>query len=340
MVSNSKNKTDFFEELGALALASRLKRLSERLLKDGALMYRAENVAFEPRWFPVFYLLWRESPLAITEVAQRLEVTHPAVNQVAGAMAKAGLIVSARDGNDDRRRLLSLSPTGRKLARQLQPVWQDVKDAASELVESCGVDLLGAIAKIERSLDKESVSERVRTRRRKRQLATVEIIDYRPRYQKDFKRLNLEWLEKYFSVEPVDKQVLDDPQGQIIDRGGAILFARLDRKIVGTAALIKPDDKTFEIAKMAVTEKARGRQVGRKLTLAALELAGKDGASRVILHTSPKLTAAMSLYHSVGFEEVSLGPKLKRVFRRPTITMQLKLSAKEKIKGSTKQEER
>jgi ribosomal protein S18 acetylase RimI-like enzyme len=340
MKNVKKHETDLIEELGTLAFASRLRRLSERLLRDGSLIYQGENLNFQARWFPVFYLLWRQSPLAVTTIAQRLHLTHPAVNQVAGAMTKAGLLISTRDSRDDRRRLLSLSPAGKSLARQLQPIWQDIRDATTKLVSNCGTDLLGAIGRIERSLDEISMSERIRARTKERQLAAVEIVGYQPRYRKEFEKLNLEWIEKYFAVESIDKIILCDPVGQIIENGGSVLFARLDRKIVGTVALIKHDSMTFELAKMAVSESARGQQVGRKLALAVLELAEQKGASRVVLHTNAKLTAALDLYRSIGFIEAPLGSELIKHYRRPTITMQLNLLSKRKSKGSRKQEEK
>ena len=325
MKSIKKNETDFIEELGTLAFASRLRRLSERLLRDVSRTYRAENLNFEARWFPVFYLLWRQSPLAVTAIAQRLHLTHPAVNQVAGAMAKAGLLVSARDSRDDRRRLLSLSPAGKSLACQLQPIWQDIREATAELVNASGIDLLGAIALVEKSLDETNMSERVRTRCKKRQLAAVEIVNYQPRYRKDFKKLNLEWIEKYFTVEPIDQRILDDPEGQIIANGGRVILARLDRKIVGTAALIKHDSTTFELTKMAVTEKARGLQVGKRLALAAIEHAKALKARKILLFTNPKLIAANALYHQLGFAPSIIVLRDAIPYRRPTVALELKI---------------
>jgi DNA-binding MarR family transcriptional regulator len=333
MKNDKKNKTDLIKELGTLAFASRLRRLSERLLRDVSLTYRAEDLNFEARWFSVFYLLWRQSPLAVTAIAQTLHLTHPAVNQVAGAMTKAGLLVSARDSRDDRRRLLSLSPTGKILARKLQPIWQDIREATAELITIEGVDFLGAIAQVENSLDETSMCDRVRARCKARQLAAVEIIDYQPRYRKDFERLNLEWIEEHFAVEPADKQILGDPQGQIIANGGRVLFARLEHRIVGTVALIKHDTTTFELTKMAVTEKARGLQVGKRLALAAIEYAQALRARKILLFTNPKLIAANALYRQLGFKPVSI-PRAEIPFRRPSIAMELQLK---KISGQSEQ---
>ena len=55
------------------------------------------------------------------------------------------------------------------------------------------------------------------------------ITDFAPKYAKDFKTLNLAWLEKYFWVEPHDEEVLSNPQSYIIDRGGFIFYV-LDKK--------------------------------------------------------------------------------------------------------------
>jgi hypothetical protein len=48
----------------------------------------------------------------------------------------------------------------------------------------------------------------------------LEIVDYTKAYGDAFARLNCEWLEAYFRVEPIDREVLFDPQTAIIDHGG------------------------------------------------------------------------------------------------------------------------
>jgi 2-hydroxychromene-2-carboxylate isomerase len=75
---------DLIIELGELALASRLKRLSERLMRDVSRVYRELDEPFEARWFPLLRALLEESPQGVTQVARALGLTHPAVNQLAG----------------------------------------------------------------------------------------------------------------------------------------------------------------------------------------------------------------------------------------------------------------
>ena len=54
----------------------------------------------------------------------------------------------------------------------------------------------------------------------------IEIIEYIDKYNADFKRLNLEWLDKYNLTESHDLMVLNDPKGTILDRGGFIWLAK------------------------------------------------------------------------------------------------------------------
>lgn len=129
----------------------------------------------------------------------------------------------------------------------------------------------------------------------------VEIIPFESRYRGDFKRLNAAWLEKFFRVEPIDEEVLSDPEARILAPGGCILFARLGGEIVGTCALIPDGEGRFELSKMAVDEGHQGLGLGRKLLEAALAVFQERGASELFLESNSRLTAAIRLYESAGF---------------------------------------
>ena len=130
---------------------------------------------------------------------------------------------------------------------------------------------------------------------------TVEIIDFEPRYSGDFKRLNVEWLEKYFAVEPIDEHMLSDPASLIVEPGGAILLARAGHEIVGTCALIKAGDERYELSKMAVTERFQGRRIGRQLLVATIARFHDLGGRELFLESNSVLTPALTLYESAGF---------------------------------------
>lgn len=131
----------------------------------------------------------------------------------------------------------------------------------------------------------------------------LEIIDFEPRYAADFKRLNIEWLERYFVVEPIDEEVLSHPQTAILDPGGVILLARCERVIVGTCALIKQGPGHFELSKMAVTPRFQGRQIGKRLLVTAIERFKTMNGDLLFLESNRRLTPALTLYAAHGFVE-------------------------------------
>jgi len=132
------------------------------------------------------------------------------------------------------------------------------------------------------------------------------ITGYEPKYAPDFKRLNVEWIEKYFTVEEHDLEELNNPDEYIISKGGYILFALYNDTVVGTCALIKTGDREYYLAKMGVTPAMHGKQIGKKLGLACLEKAKEVGARRVWLESNRILIAAISLYRKLGFVEIPI----------------------------------
>jgi len=154
---------------------------------------------------------------------------------------------------------------------------------------------------------------------------SVEIIEFHKRYTRHFRDLNYEWLEKYFVVEPYDRIILNDPLKQIIKLGGYIFFARVGKEIVGTCALLKHNDKKYELAKMGVTERYQGCGIGRRLARAAVSKAREVGAGSIVLATSHLLPAANHLYQSMGFEYVDLSVIGPLPYSRETIVMAMDL---------------
>jgi N-acetylglutamate synthase-like GNAT family acetyltransferase len=135
---------------------------------------------------------------------------------------------------------------------------------------------------------------------------SVIIIPFSPELKEEIKILNLEWLKKYFKVEAKDERMLSDPQGEIIDKGGMIFYAKYNDKIVGTVSLLKIDETTFELSKMAVTDGIQGMGIGQKLLEHCLLVAQQKRIKKLILYSNRKLLPAIYLYEKFGFEEVSL----------------------------------
>jgi putative acetyltransferase len=134
----------------------------------------------------------------------------------------------------------------------------------------------------------------------------ISLVLYQEKYLQDFKRLNLEWLDKYDLTEQYDLDILNDPQGNIIDKGGYIFIALDDNVVVGTAGLSKKNDLEYELVKMTVDPAFRGKGIGKILLKHCLETAKKLQAEKVSLFSNSKLKTALKLYEQVGFMHVEV----------------------------------
>jgi len=316
---------DIISSLAELAFASRLRRLSDRLMKDVTQIYKNLDLDFEARWFSILFALNLRSPLKISILAYTLRLTHTAVIQLADEMINRGLVQSARGEEDERERLLSLTNKGKEIITVLTPVWEEIQLATRELIQSSGCDILSALQKIEADLDEKEMYERVWLRLKGKHPYEITLQEYTPAMKKHFKILNYEWLNEYFEVEESDEKVLADPNNKIIRQGGYILFALSAGQVIGTCALIRHNTGTFELAKMAVTKKFRGRGVGRLLLDGVLDKARSAGIKHIYLQTSPVLVSANYLYEKAGFRKTSARPFGKITYERPTIMMKLDL---------------
>ena len=94
-----------------------------------------------------------------------------------------------------------------------------------------------------------------------------------------FRRLNEDWINKYFVLEPSDRLVLEHPVSEILEPGGHIFMALNNGVPVGCCALLVMDENTFELAKMTVAEGYRGQGIGRELLQYAIKQAKALGAT-------------------------------------------------------------
>jgi putative acetyltransferase len=134
----------------------------------------------------------------------------------------------------------------------------------------------------------------------------VEIIEYENKYQPNFYKLNVAWLDKYNLTESHDLAILDDPKGMIIDQGGFIWLAKEGDSIIGSAAIIKENGGAFELAKMAVDDAYKGRGISKLLIETCINKARAVGATKLELFSNHQLTTALGLYEKYGFQHVTV----------------------------------
>lgn len=148
----------------------------------------------------------------------------------------------------------------------------------------------------------------------------IHIVPYREELAAYFKDFNIAWLQKYFEVEPVDTLMLNDPKSYFLDKGGFIYFATLNTEVVGTFALLKNDDKVYELSKMAVNDKYLGLKIGNKMMEFCIQKAIELKVEKLILYSNTILKPAIHLYKKYGFKEVLI---IKSDYKRANIKMEL-----------------
>lgn len=155
----------------------------------------------------------------------------------------------------------------------------------------------------------------------------IEVIPYQESLRDHFARLNLQWIQQYFRVEEGDRTAFADPHKSYVASGGEVFFALQGGQVLGTCALRKESEETYELCKMAVAPEARGLGLGDALMGAVIRFAQEKGARRVYLVSNTKLGPALRLYRKHGFETTRQGSEVGQEagYERADIEMVLTL---------------
>ncbi|WP_449427414.1 GNAT family N-acetyltransferase [Rhodanobacter umsongensis] len=129
----------------------------------------------------------------------------------------------------------------------------------------------------------------------------IEIVPFEPSLREHFYTLNAAWLRKHFVIEPIDEQLLRDPEHAVLAPGGAIFFARLGDAVIGTCALLHEAPGVYELSKMGVDEAFRGLGAGRLLLAAAIAEFHRRRGHRLFLESNSSLKPALRMYGQAGF---------------------------------------
>ncbi|SFW50519.1 MarR family winged helix-turn-helix transcriptional regulator [Chitinophaga sancti] len=153
----------FYSSLGFLVFGSRLRRLSEYFLSEVNKVYEQAGIPFEASWFPVFYILGKEQPMPLIDIAAQLEVSHSAISQLVTSLKKKGLVKTAPCPDDGRRQLVMLSKKGEEMLQQIQPIWVAISQAMTELADENKMSrqVLEAVTAVENSVEAAALSTRI-----------------------------------------------------------------------------------------------------------------------------------------------------------------------------------
>ena len=150
------------------------------------------------------------------------------------------------------------------------------------------------------------------------------IVPYEKRHQPYFEKFNRQWIEAWFTMEPLDEWVLTNPEEAILKDGGEILMALYDGEVAGTVGLRKLQKAVYEFTKMAVDENFRRKGIAEALCYASFEKAKELGATKVILYSNTKNAGAIKLYEKIGFKHL---PVENDVYERANVKMEIDINS-------------
>jgi ribosomal protein S18 acetylase RimI-like enzyme len=316
---------EFFKSVGKKALGSRLRMLTDKITADAAGIYRLYDIDLQPKWFPVFYALSQGEEKTITGIAQEIGHSHPSVSKITAEMIALDLVRERRDGSDGRRNMVSLSEKGMVYTSNIQEQYEDVEAAIEAISSVATQDLWRALEEWESLLEQKSLLRRVTEQKKSRESKHVEIVNFSATYAAAFRSLNEQWISTYFKMEDTDYKSLNDPEGYILKNGGQILVALYNNEPVGVCALIKMNDgeHDYELAKMAVSPTAQGKNIGWILGQSALVRAHELGGKKIYLESNTILKPAINLYYKLGFQKIEGHPS---PYERCNIQMAIDIS--------------
>jgi DNA-binding MarR family transcriptional regulator len=157
------DRSDYNRTFRGAALAARLRRLSERLDRDGTRVYAAHGIQFEQRWYGILRQLTSNGPMSVGEIAAAIQISHASVSEARRSLEKAGIVVAAISPEDGRRRTLKLTPAGLALCERLFPLWEDFNAAAQELNDEAG-DVVRLLDRLDDALAQRPMYDRIMDR--------------------------------------------------------------------------------------------------------------------------------------------------------------------------------
>lgn len=289
--------TDILREAGPVFLGSRLKRLAERMQAEAAIAIADADLPCQPGHMALLAALAR-GPQSISQLVAAIGTSQPGVTRAVGQLAQLGLVDTVI-GRDQRQRLVSLTPDGEAAhATALTEVWPRIGSAVESLLAAIPGDFLDSVERVEDALTDRSLLDRTRPARK----SALRLREYSDDLAQAFHDINAEWIEAMFVLEPVDREVLENPREKIINTGGTILFVEAEGLgVVGTCALKPTGGGGYELTKMGVLESARGLGAGAFLLAAIIARAQRLGADPLYLLTNRTCEAAIHLYEKLGF---------------------------------------
>lgn len=152
---------DVAEVRSSLFLASRMKRLAERMQAETMRLILAAELPIQPSNVLLLATLYEHGPRTVGAVASALKLAQPTVTRAVAGLVDAGIVSLGRGEADQRQRIVALTEYGREIwQRAEREIWRPLERAVDAMLAGMNTDLLAGLREIEHSLAEMPMDER------------------------------------------------------------------------------------------------------------------------------------------------------------------------------------
>lgn len=150
---------DFLNDLEYLGVTARIKRLSDSLHYSMKELYATQGIDIEPSWHLIFIILKKNKSMSFVELAEKLNISKPALTKMISRMLGKGYINILGDTSDNRKKMVSLSDKAISSLPMFEKVWEAGQKAVQDMLAK-NQHFLGSLSKFESKHSKLSFSDR------------------------------------------------------------------------------------------------------------------------------------------------------------------------------------
>jgi len=151
---------DIIHEMGYVALATRLKRISDKMTYSTRLMYKKLNIDIEPNWYLVLILVEKTPNISVMEIAKNLNFTHQSVIAITTKMVNRDYLQISKGIEDKRKTIFNLTSKSIEILPEISEIWETGKDVIYQLLNG-DTAITKYLEILESNLDEKSFGERI-----------------------------------------------------------------------------------------------------------------------------------------------------------------------------------
>ncbi len=152
---------DQFEAFAELGLGSRLKRLSEFVMKEIQLVYQTCGIDFDPYLFPIFKVIIDQKTCTTTDIQEKLQYTQPAITQALKKLMDKKLVGYKVDKLDKRKKIFQLTAQGNEIHQKMIPLWTVIHEQVAYITTMDSSTLTAHVSHFENKLREKPLSQRI-----------------------------------------------------------------------------------------------------------------------------------------------------------------------------------